>query len=92
MTSWEEAWSSRNHSDAKALREAGDRLINEQKVEIVLLAGIEPDKQPAYLVMVKGAPVKASELMKQVATVSGSRGGGRPDLAQQMTDELRQLL
>ena len=68
--------------DAKALREAGDRLINEQKVEIVLLAGIESDKQPAYLVMVKGAPVKANELMKQVATVSGSRGGGRPDLAQ----------
>jgi alanyl-tRNA synthetase len=69
--------------DARSLREAGDRLINEQNAQIVLLAGVEADKPLALTAMVKGiAGVSAGDLFKQVAAITGSRGGGRADMAQ----------
>src|SRR5690606_10160768 len=70
--------------DAKALREAVDRLKQQLGDTVVLLAGANGGKA-ALVAGVGGAAlkrVKAGELLSHVAAQIGGKGGGRPDLAQ----------
>ena len=70
--------------DAKALREAVDRLKQQLGDAVVLLAGAA-DGKASLVAGVSGAalgPVKAGELLSAVAGRIGGKGGGRHDLAQ----------
>ncbi len=70
--------------DAKALREAIDRLKQQLGDAVILLAGISGGKV-ALVAGVNGSAmgrVKAGELLGHVAGQIGGKGGGRPDLAQ----------
>ncbi|MFZ5636710.1 MAG: alanine--tRNA ligase [Pseudomonadota bacterium] len=70
--------------DAKALREAVDRLKAELRDAVVLLAGAA-DGKVSLIAGVSGSalgPVKAGELMAHVAGQIGGKGGGRTDMAQ----------
>ncbi|MDR7193837.1 alanine--tRNA ligase [Luteimonas terrae] len=70
--------------DAKALRDAVDRLKQQLGDVVVLLAGAS-DGKAALVAGVGGAAtgrVKAGELLSHVAAKTGGKGGGRPDMAQ----------
>jgi len=70
--------------DAKALREAVDRLKQQLGDAVILLAGAS-DGKAALVAGVSGAAapgVKAGELLSHVAGRINGKGGGRPDLAQ----------
>lgn len=70
--------------DAKALREAVDRLKHELGDAVIVLAGTA-DGKAALVAGVNGAAtgrVKAGELLGHIASLIGGKGGGRPDLAQ----------
>ena len=70
--------------DAKALRDAVDRLKQQLQDVVVVLAGVV-DGRVALVAGVNGSPmgkVKAGELISHVAGQIGGKGGGRPDLAQ----------
>ncbi|WP_058835069.1 alanine--tRNA ligase [Luteimonas abyssi] len=70
--------------DAKALREAVDRLKQQLGDAVVVLAGAGEGKA-ALVAGVAGAAsgrVKAGELLAHVAGQIGGKGGGRPDMAQ----------
>jgi alanyl-tRNA synthetase len=71
-------------ADAKALREAMDKLKDRLKSaaivlsavtdgKVALIAGVTPDLT---------ARIKAGELVNHVAQQVGGKGGGRPDMAQ----------
>ncbi|GAB3313818.1 alanine--tRNA ligase [Luteimonas notoginsengisoli] len=70
--------------DAKALRDAVDRLKQQLGSAVVVLAGTAGGK--AALVAGVGGEalqqVKAGELLAHIAGQIGGKGGGRPDLAQ----------
>ncbi|WP_147651410.1 alanine--tRNA ligase [Vulcaniibacterium gelatinicum] len=71
--------------DAKALREAVDRLKQQLGDAVILLAGTAGDGKAALVAGVNGAAlarVKAGELLAHVASRINGKGGGRPDLAQ----------
>ncbi len=70
--------------DAKALREAMDRLKQQLGDAVILLAGAQ-DGKASLVAGVNGSAmgrVKAGELLSHVAGQIGGKGGGRPDLAQ----------
>ena len=70
--------------DAKALREAIDRLKQQLGDAVVVLAGAQGGKL-ALAAGVSGAAldrVKAGELLAQVAARVNGKAGGRPDMAQ----------
>jgi alanyl-tRNA synthetase len=70
--------------DAKALREAVDRLKQQLGDAVVVLAGTQ-DGKAALVAGVSGQAagrVKAGELIAHIAGQIGGKGGGRPDLAQ----------
>jgi alanyl-tRNA synthetase len=70
--------------DAKALREAVDRLKQQLADAVVVLAGTR-DGKAALVAGVSGRAagrVKAGELLSHIAGQIGGKGGGRPDLAQ----------
>jgi alanyl-tRNA synthetase len=70
--------------DAKALRDAVDRLKAELRDAVVLLAGAA-DGKVSLIAGVSGAalgPIKAGDLMAHVAGQIGGKGGGRTDMAQ----------
>lgn len=70
--------------DAKALRDAVDRLKRQLGDAVIVLAGTS-DGKAALVAGVSGAAagkVKAGELLSHVAGQIGGKGGGRPDLAQ----------
>ncbi len=70
--------------DAKALRDAVDRLKQQLGDVVVILAGTT-DGKAALVAGVGGAAagrVKAGELLSHVAAKTGGKGGGRPDMAQ----------
>ncbi|KGM53747.1 alanyl-tRNA synthetase [Lysobacter arseniciresistens ZS79] len=70
--------------DAKALRDALDRLKQQLGDAVVLLAGAS-DGKAALVAGVSGAAlgrVKAGELLAHVAAQVNGKGGGRPDMAQ----------
>ena len=71
-------------ADAKALREAVDKLKDKLKSCAIVLASSEGGK----VTLIAGvssdltAKVKAGELVNFVAQQVGGKGGGRPDMAQ----------
>jgi alanyl-tRNA synthetase len=70
--------------DAKALREAVDRLKQQLGNAVIVLAGASAGKV-ALVAGVNGTPagkVKAGELLAHIASQIGGKGGGRADLAQ----------
>jgi alanyl-tRNA synthetase len=70
--------------DAKALREAVDRLKQQLGEAVIVLAGTS-DGKAALVAGVTGnlvGKVKAGELLAHVASRINGKGGGRPDLAQ----------
>ncbi|WP_305804049.1 alanine--tRNA ligase [Stenotrophomonas sp. YIM B06876] len=70
--------------DAKALRDAVDRLKQQLGNAVILLAGVQ-DGKAALVAGVNGSAmgkVKAGELLAHVAGLTGGKGGGRADLAQ----------
>ena len=70
--------------DAKALREAVDRLKQQLGDAVVVLAGVA-DGKAALVAGVSGAAagrIKAGELLAHIAGLTGGKGGGRADLAQ----------
>ncbi len=70
--------------DAKALREAMDRLKQQLGDAVILLAGAQ-DGKASLVAGVNGSAmgrVKAGELLSHVAGQIGGKGGGRADLAQ----------
>lgn len=70
--------------DAKALRDAVDRLKQQLGDAVIVLAGVEGGRA-ALVAGVNGAAmgkVKAGELLSHIAGQIGGKGGGRPDLAQ----------
>ena len=70
--------------DAKALRDAVDRMKQQLGDAVVLLAGAG-DGKAALVAGVSGSAlgkVKAGDLLSHVARLVNGKGGGRPDLAQ----------
>jgi alanyl-tRNA synthetase len=70
--------------DAKALREAMDRLKQQLGDAVIVLAGAA-DGRASLVAGVSGAAlgrIKAGELLAHVAGQINGKGGGRPDLAQ----------
>lgn len=70
--------------DAKALRDAMDRLKQQLGDAVIVLAGAQ-DGKAALVAGVNGSAmgkVKAEELLSHIASQIGGKGGGRPDLAQ----------
>ncbi|MEN5204407.1 alanine--tRNA ligase [Stenotrophomonas sp. TWI700] len=70
--------------DAKALRDAIDRLKQQLGNAVIVLAGTQ-DGKAALVAGVNGSAmgkVKAGELLAHIASQIGGKGGGRPDLAQ----------
>ena len=70
--------------DAKALRDAMDRLKQQLGDAVIVLAGTASGKA-SLVAGVNGAAmgrVKAGELLGDIASQIGGKGGGRPDLAQ----------
>jgi alanyl-tRNA synthetase len=70
--------------DAKALRDAMDRLKNQLGDAVIVLAGTEGGKA-SLVAGVNGSAmgkIKAGELLAHIASLTGGKGGGRPDLAQ----------
>ena len=71
--------------DAKALRDAMDRLKQQLGDAVVVLAGTDGSGKAALVAGVSGAAqgkVKAGELLSDVAQKINGKGGGRPDMAQ----------
>ncbi|MGB8327009.1 MAG: alanine--tRNA ligase [Steroidobacteraceae bacterium] len=72
-------------ADAGALRHAVDQLKDRLKSAVIVLASVESDSK---ILLVAGVTadqvgrVKAGELIGQIATLVGGRGGGRADFAQ----------
>ena len=80
--------------DAKALREAMDRLKQQLGDAVIVLAGADAGKA-ALVAGVGGAAagkVKAGELLGHVAGQINGKGGGRPDMAQGGGDDGPALL
>jgi len=70
--------------DAKALRDAIDRLKQQLGNAVIVLGGTQ-DGKAALVAGVNGSAmgkVKAGELLAHIASQIGGKGGGRPDLAQ----------
>lgn len=70
--------------DAKALRDAVDRLKQQLGDAVIVLAGASEGKA-ALVAGVNGSAagkVKAGELLAHVASQINGKGGGRPDMAQ----------
>jgi len=79
--------------DAKALRDAVDRLKQQLGDAVIVLAGAS-DGKAALVAGVSGSAagkVKAGELLSHVAGQIGGKGGGRPDLAQGGGDDVPAL-
>ncbi len=71
--------------DAKALREAGDRIRDRLKSGVVVLGAENNGKALLLCVVTKdlaGKTCHAGKIIKEVASVVGGGGGGRPDMAQ----------
>ncbi|MCL5959112.1 MAG: DHHA1 domain-containing protein, partial [Chloroflexi bacterium] len=65
-----------------ALREMGDLLKDKLGPSVVVLGSVIGNK-PSFVAMVSpNVQVHAGNLVKQVASVVGGGGGGRPDVAQ----------
>ena len=79
--------------DAKALRDAVDRLKQQLVDAVIVLAGANDGKVGAgRRRQRRGAGrIKAGELLAHVASQIGGKGGGRPDMAQGGGKTVRRL-
>ena len=70
--------------DAKALRDAMDRLKQQLGDAVIVLAGADGGKAALVAGVSGGATgkIKAGELLGNVASQINGKGGGRPDMAQ----------
>jgi len=71
-------------ADARALRDATDRLKQRLGTAVVVLGSVEDGKVRLVAGVTKDAmkTIKAGELINDVAACVGGKGGGRPDMAQ----------
>ncbi|MBA3486371.1 MAG: alanine--tRNA ligase [Lysobacter sp.] len=80
--------------DAKALRDALDRLKQQLRDAVIVLAGVT-DGKAALVAGVSGAAsgkIKAGELLAHVAEQINGKGGGRADMAQGGGDDTPALV
>jgi len=80
--------------DAKALRDAMDRLKQQLGDAVIVLAGTNAGKA-ALVAGVSGSAlgrINAGELLSDVAKRINGKGGGRPDMAQGGGDDGPELL
>ncbi|MGD8174371.1 alanine--tRNA ligase [Marinimicrobium sp. ARAG 43.8] len=70
--------------DSKSLRDSADQLKNKLGSGVVLLAAVDGDKVALVAGVTKDLTdrLKAGDLMRDVASKVGGKGGGRPDMAQ----------
>ncbi len=70
--------------DAKSLRDTVDQLKNKLGSAAIVLAAVEGDRISLVAGVTKAETrkIKAGDLVNQVATRVGGKGGGRPDMAQ----------
>ncbi len=71
--------------DSENLRELGDRLRSRLDSGLVVLGSVNEDKVLLLAMATKEAVAKGvhcGKIIKEVATVTGGGGGGRPDMAQ----------
>ncbi len=71
-------------SDAKTLRDFGDKLRDRLESGIILLAAKADDKALLLCMVTKDLAGKfhAGNIIKELAPIVGGKGGGRPDMAQ----------
>ncbi|MEN6488825.1 MAG: alanine--tRNA ligase [Smithella sp.] len=71
-------------SDAKTLRDFGDKLRDKLESGIILLAAKADDKALLLCMVTKDLAGKfhAGNIIKELAPIVGGKGGGRPDMAQ----------
>jgi len=71
-------------ADARALREAMDKLKNKLKSAVIVLAAAEQGKVSLIAGVTSDltSKLKAGDLVNFVAQQIGGKGGGRPDMAQ----------
>jgi len=71
-------------SDAKTLRDFGDKLRDKLESGIILLAAKLDDKALLLCMVTKDLAGKfhAGNIIKELAPIVGGKGGGRPDMAQ----------
>ncbi|MBS2021331.1 MAG: alanine--tRNA ligase [Deltaproteobacteria bacterium] len=70
--------------EAEVLRELADKLRDQMKSGIIVLAG-EKDGKASLLVAVTSdlsKKYRAGDLVKELSKITGGRGGGKPELAQ----------
>lgn len=79
--------------DRKALLDSVDKLKNQLGKAVVVLASIEDDKVVLIAGVTKelSSSMPAGELMKEISSIVGGKGGGRPDMAQGGGPELDNL-
>ncbi|SFA77530.1 alanine--tRNA ligase [Clostridium frigidicarnis] len=71
--------------DGNALRDIGDKVKNKLGEGVVVLASVVNGKVQIVTMASKEAVAKgahAGKIIKEVATIAGGGGGGRPDMAQ----------
>jgi alanyl-tRNA synthetase len=73
-----------NISDAKTLRDFGDKLRDKMASGIILLGSRTGDKAMLLCMVTKDLAGKyhAGNIIKELAPIVGGKGGGRPDMAQ----------
>ncbi|MCL5025156.1 MAG: alanine--tRNA ligase-related protein, partial [Chloroflexi bacterium] len=71
-----------NASSVERMREMGDWLRDRLGPSVIVLGAVI-DSRPSFVAMVSsGLKYHAGQLIKEVASVTGGSGGGRPNLAQ----------
>ncbi|MBQ4466035.1 MAG: alanine--tRNA ligase, partial [Oscillospiraceae bacterium] len=71
-------------ANADMLRKMGDQIKSNDGAVIAVLAGVGGEKGQLYCVVTKAAQAKgghAGNIVKQVAALTGGKGGGKPDSA-----------
>ena len=71
-------------TDAKTLRDFGDKLRDKMESGVILLGSKADDKALLLCMVTKDLAGKyhAGNIIKELAPLVGGKGGGRPDMAQ----------